>query len=111
MKHACNTLVKNDLLCGSFSQAEYDKTFVYRPATIVLYENDITYIFLCTRLNDITIERKYHSTTGEMLEKARILWENLGRPNAEDDNRKNSYVLCLALQVQGWEMAKFQFYK
>ena len=25
---------------------------------------------------------------GEMLEKTRILWKSLGRPNAEDDNRK-----------------------
>ena len=80
---------------------------MYRPATIVLYENEITDLFSSTRLNDITTERKYHSTTGEMLEKARILWESLGRPNAEDDNRKNSYLLCLALQVQGWEMTKF----
>ena len=88
MEHACNTLAKNDLLCGSFSQAEYDKTFLYRPATIVLYDNEITYIFSSIRLNDITTERKYHSTTGEMLEKTIILWKSLGRPNAEDDNRK-----------------------
>ena len=39
-------------------------------------------------MNDIKTERKYHSTTGEMLEKTRILWESLGRPNAEDKNRK-----------------------
>ena len=88
MEHACNTLAKNDLLCGSLSQAEYDKTFLYPLATIVLYENEITYHFSSTRLNGITTERKYHSTTGEMLEKTRIIWESLGRPNAEDDNRK-----------------------
>ena len=39
-------------------------------------------------MNDITTERKYHSTTGEILEKTRILWESLGRPNAEDKNHK-----------------------
>jgi hypothetical protein len=63
VEHACNILAKNDLLCGSFSQGDYDKIFLYRPATIVLYDNEITYIFSSTRLNDITTKRKYHSTT------------------------------------------------
>ena len=54
----------------------------------MLYDNEITYLFSSTRLNDITTERKYHSTMGEMLEKTRILWNSLGRPNVEDENRK-----------------------
>ena len=39
-------------------------------------------------MNDIITEWKYHDTTGEMLEKTIILWESLGRPNVEDENRK-----------------------
>jgi hypothetical protein len=31
--------------CGSFSQADYDKIFLCPPATIVLYDNEITYFF------------------------------------------------------------------
>ena len=88
VQHACNVLAKNDLLVGKISQEDYNKIFARRPATIVLHDNEITYLFSSTRLNDITTERKYHSTTGEMLEKARILWESLGRPSAENENRK-----------------------
>ena len=92
--HACGVLARQDLLDGSLSQDEYDKVFARRPATLVLYDDNITYLFSSTRLNDITTNRKYHSTTGEMLEKARIIWDNLGRPSAEDDKRKN-FLRCM----------------
>ena len=64
VEYACNILAKNDFLCGSLSQADYDKIFLCRPATIMLYDNKITCLFSSTRLNDITTEKKYHSTTG-----------------------------------------------
>ena len=79
MEHACNILTKSDILYESFSQADYDKIFLYRSATIVLYDNEITFFFSSTKLNKIIIEKKYRSITGEMLQKTRILWESFGR--------------------------------
>ena len=43
-------------LCGSLSQADYDKIFLCPPSTIVFCDNKITYLFSSTRLNDITTE-------------------------------------------------------
>ena len=54
VEYACNILAKNDFLYKSLSQADYDKIFLCQLATIVLYDNEITYFFLSTRLNDIT---------------------------------------------------------
>ncbi len=65
---------------------------MYQPATIMLYDNEIKYIFSLTKLNDITTEKHCHSTTWEMFKRTKILWESLGRPNAQDKNRKKSYV-------------------
>ena len=45
VEYACNILAKNDFLCRSFSQADYDNIFLCRPATIVLYNNEITFFF------------------------------------------------------------------
>ena len=64
-----------------------------------MYDNEITFFFSSTRLNDITKERKNHNTTGEMLEKTRMLWKNFGRPNAEDDNRKKFF--CYMQSITG----------
>ena len=45
VEHVCNILAKNDLLCRSLSQANFDKIFLYQRATIVLYDNEITFFF------------------------------------------------------------------
>ena len=95
VEHTCNILANNDLLCGSLSQANYDKIYLCRPTTIVLYDNKIT----STILNDITIESKYYSTTGKMLEKLEYYRKVLADLMLKTITVKNSYVLCQALQA------------
>lgn len=55
VKYVCNILAKIDF-SRWLSHDDYDKIFLCRPATIVLYDYEITYSYLSTRLNKLTTE-------------------------------------------------------
>jgi hypothetical protein len=83
---------------GQLSQQQFDKLFVKPPVVVVAYNEEWKYLIASFKKNDENMERNYHSTIGETLEKIRAVWEEFGSPNPynEDDvKRRRLFFQCL----------------
>ena len=96
-QHACNILAKNDIYVDRFFKQNMVRHFCIDPQQLCCMTMRLQIFFLSTRLNDITTEMKYHSTTGEMLEKLEDYGKVLVDLMLKMITAKNSYVLCQAL--------------
>jgi hypothetical protein len=52
IQHACTMLAHQDLLGGHLPREEYETIFTKRPATVVVYNDEICYGVQSLKLND-----------------------------------------------------------
>lgn len=96
--HACQVLAQRDREAGLISEAEYEKSFMKRPAQVVAYDEEFRYLVASCKKNEENTERIYHSTVGETLAKMRAVWKQFGSPNPyndEDIDRRRLFLQCL----------------
>jgi hypothetical protein len=80
IQYACNVLAHEDYVAGHLSREDYEGIFKKRPATIVVYNDEICYRVQSLKLNDYNTDQVYHSTLIERLVKARKQWFENGCP-------------------------------
>jgi hypothetical protein len=69
IQHACTVLAYQDLLGGHLPRVEYETIFTKRPATVVVYNDEICYGVQSLKFNDYNTNRVYHGTLIERLAK------------------------------------------
>ena len=74
IQYACNVLVREDFLVGNILKVEYEAMFIKRPATVVVYNDEICYRVQSLKLNDFNRDRVYHGSLIERLAKACNQW-------------------------------------
>jgi hypothetical protein len=71
IQYACNVLAHDNLIARQLSREDYEGIFKKRPATVLVYNNEIYYGVQSLKLNNYNTDWIYHSTLIERLVKAR----------------------------------------